>query len=480
MRLSAKLMSRNFFSKLGLGKNQGQKKKPVWWINLFLALIALYASWMHHRSGSAVSTPRNQRSTLAAPVPDLSDSLVERFAGQIERNMTLSDVLSSYDLPHELMEQLVVSTKPIYDLKKLLVGNRFELERLPDGTLKQFLYEIGPDKNLKVYLTDEGYKAALEPIQYQTRVALIAGTIQNSLFQTITELKERDQLALDLSEIFSWDLDFSCELRRSDHFKVAVEKRYLDGKFVKYGRILAAEFANRGRLYSAFYFADGTNQGGYYDAAGQSLKRDFLRAPVKFSRITSAFSRRRFHPLLKEFRPHMGVDYAAPAGTLVFAAGDGRVRLADWRGGLGRSIEIEHRNGLATMYGHLSRFARGIRPGVRVAQGEVIGYVGASGLATGPHLDYRVTRNGRFVNPLAVKFEPSTPLKAEWMADFVSQKEKWQSRFGSLEFAPPPQLASAKLPTDSNQVRLGNRSSLVSVPVEVSRKQTLSVTPSLR
>ncbi len=448
---SAERILMSFFSKPGLRKNGGQGKKPVWWINLFLAVSAFYAGWLHHRSGSAVSTRPDQKSTSAVSAPGLSDSLVERFTGQIERNMTLSDVLSSYDLPSELMQQLVATTKPIYDLKKLLVGNRFELERLPDGTLKQFLYEVDLDKNLKVYLTDEGYKAALEPIQYQTRVALLAGTIQNSLFQTIAELKERDQLALDLSEIFSWDLDFSSELRRSDHFKLAVEKRYLDGNFVKYGRILAAEFANRGRVYSAFYFTDGAAQGGYYNAAGQSLKRDFLRAPIKFSRITSAFSRRRFHPLLKEFRPHMGVDYAAAAGTPVFSAGSGRVRLAGWRGGLGRSIEIEHRNGLSTMYGHLSRFANGIRSGVVVRQGQVIGYVGASGLATGPHLDYRVMRKGRFVNPISIKFHPSTPLDAECMADFNSQKEKWQSRFASLEFAHPSLLASAKLVGDSHR-----------------------------
>jgi len=360
--------------------------------------------------------------------------------------MTLSDVLSTYDLPGELMEQLVVATKPVYNLKKLLVGNWFELERLPDGTLKQFRYEIDPEKNLKVYLTNDGYRAALESVQYETHLELIAGTIQTSLFRTINDLHERDQLALDLSEIFSWDFDFSSELRRSDHFKVAIEKRYLNGKFVKYGRILAAEFANKGKLYSAYYFADAEGHSEYYNAAGQSLKRDLLKTPVKFSRITSTFTGKRFHPVLKEFRPHMGVDYAAPVGTPVFAAGNGRVQFAGWRGGLGRAIEIEHRSRLATIYGHLSRFASGIQAGASVRQGQVIGYVGASGLATGPHLDYRVTRNGRFVNPISIKFEPSKPIKSEFLEDFQSQREKWQRRFADLSFAPQTQtqLASAR------------------------------------
>jgi murein DD-endopeptidase MepM/ murein hydrolase activator NlpD len=408
-------------------------------------MIALYASWIHYNSRSSVPTSNRESAKSAGQTATLAKSLVERFTGQIKRNMTLSDVLSAYDLPEGLMDQLVVATKPIYNLKRLLVGNWFELERLPDGTLKQFLYEIDLDKNLKVYLTDEGYKAALEPIQYQTHLELVAGTIRSSLFRTINELNERDQLALDLSEIFSWDFDFSSELRRSDHFKVAVEKRYLNGKFVKYGRILAAEFANKGKVYSAYYFADAGGHSAYYNAAGQSLKRDLLKTPIKFSRITSTFSRKRFHPLLKKFRPHMGVDYAAVVGTPVFAAGNGRVQFAGWRGGLGRSIEIEHRSGLTTKYGHLSRFAAGIRVGATVRQGEVIGYVGASGLATGPHLDYRVTRNGRLVNPVSIKFEPSKPIKSELLADFQFQREKWQSQFAALSFPQQSQRASARL-----------------------------------
>src|SRR5262245_35191122 len=426
-----------------------RKPNAVFWINVFLAVIALYASWSHYRSRSSGLDFDREGAKSAVQTSPVKEFLAERFTGQIKRNMTLSDVLSTYDFPDELIDQLVVTTKPIYNLKRLLVGNWFELERLPDGTLNQFLYEIDAEKNLKIYLTDEGYKAAFEPVQYETRLELVAGTIETSLFRTINELHERDQLALDLSEIFSWDFDFSSELRRSDHFKVAVEKRYLQGKFVKYGRILAAEFANKGRVYSAFYFVSPDGHSGYYNAEGQSLKRDLLKTPIKFSRITSAFSRKRFHPVLKEYRPHMGVDYAAAVGTPVFAAGNGRVQFAGWRGGLGRSIEIEHRNNLATMYGHLSRFAAGIRVGATVKQGEVIGYVGASGLATGPHLDYRVTRNGRFVNPASIKLEPSKPIKSDLLQDFQSQREKWQRQLATLTLPQQPQLASLSLATRS-------------------------------
>jgi murein DD-endopeptidase MepM/ murein hydrolase activator NlpD len=435
-------MSERFFVKRDSEKPSGnQIRRLVAWINLFLVLIALYASWVHYRSRSAVPSPGQQK--VLSQMVRTNRSLVERFTGTIKRNMTLSDVLSSYEVPEGLMDQLMVATQPIYDLKRLLVGNRFELERLPDGTLKQFLYEVDPEKNLKVYLTQEGYRAALEPIGLETRLQLVAGTIQGSLFRTINELNEGDQLALELAEIFSWDFDFNSELRQSDHFKVAVEKKYLNGQFLKYGKILAAEFSNRGRLYSAFYFSDQEGYSGYYNAAGQSLKRSLLKAPIKFSRITSVFTRKRFHPLLNEYRPHMGVDYAAQTGTPVYAAGNGRVEFAGWRGGLGRSIELSHQGGLSSMYGHLSRFATGVYVSAQVKQGQVIGYVGATGLATGPHLDYRILRNGKFVNPVSLRSEPSVPIKSEYQAEFQAQRERWQREFATLEFSHPPQFALA-------------------------------------
>ena len=199
--------------------------------------------------------------------------------------MTLSDVLSAYDLSHEMIHQLVVVTKPIYNLRTLIAGNRFELEKLPDGTLKTFTYAVDLDKYVEVSLTDKGYQAAMKPFEYETQRALISGTVQSSLFQTMNELNERDQLALDIAETFSYDIDFNSELRSGDHFKVAIEKQYQNGEFVKYGRILAAEFNNKGRVYSAFYFTDPQGRSEYYDARGRALKRDLLKSPVKFSRV---------------------------------------------------------------------------------------------------------------------------------------------------------------------------------------------------
>lgn len=366
-------------------------------------------------------------------------TLIEKFEGQIKKNMTLADVLSACNLPQEMAFQLVTVAKPIYNLKKLIVGNRFELEKLPDGTLKMFSYAVDLDKYVEVSLTEQGYKAEMKPFEYETRQELISGTIQTSLFQTLSEMNEGDQLALDMAEIFSYDIDFNTELQVGDHFKLAVEKHYRDGAFVKYGSILAGEFRNKERLYSAFRFTDPMGHSEYYDVLGRALKRDLLKSPLKFSRVSSGFSRRRLHPVLGVFRRHTGVDYSALSGTPVHAAGNGRVEFAGWQNGYGRFVKINHGSEYATMYGHLSRFATGIRSGATVEQGQLVGFVGATGLATGPHLHYEVARRGVLVNPLGLKFRPNLPLKTEYLAAFEAWKQRWQGQLVRLDFASSPQ-----------------------------------------
>jgi murein DD-endopeptidase MepM/ murein hydrolase activator NlpD len=306
------------------------------------------------------------------------------------------------------------------------------MEKLSDGRLKHFRYEVGLDKYLNVALTEQGYKAELKPVNYETRTEFVSGRITNSLFHATSALDEGDQLALALAEIFHYDIDFNTDLQADDHFRVAVEKQFVDGNFVKYGKILAAEFVNKRKVYWGFYFTDSRGQGGYFDEEGKSLKRELLRSPIKFSHVSSTFSRKRFHPLLNKYHSHLGVDYAAPRGTPVVAAGNGRVQYAGWKGGFGRFIQVKHGSDLTSMYGHLSRFARGIRAGTNVKQGQVIGYVGSSGLATGPHLDYRITRNGHFVNPLSAKSHRSSPLRIQQLKEFKAQSQRWRSQFAAI------------------------------------------------
>ena len=400
-------------------------------IGLLIVVLAYFLFNYYDRSTQSVRRPPCQQSekftSKILPEPDK-----EIIQGRITKNMTLGHMLTSNSFPHETINELVSASKPVYDLRKLRIGNRFELERHADGTLYAFRYNVDSEKYLEIFRVENGFQAQLLPFEYENRVHRVLGTINSSLFNTIAQLEEADQLALDMAEIFSWDIDFNTEIQKGDRFSLVVKKLYLEGDFVKYGNILAVLFSNAGKVYSGYYFEDPEGDSGYFDDNGQSLKRDFLKSPVKFSRISSRFSRRRFHPILKRRLPHLGVDYAAPRGTPVVAAGSGRIQFKGWKGGFGKFVEIRHSNGFTTMYAHLSRFARGLRRGIRVTQGQVIGYVGSTGLSTGPHLDYRVKRNGMFVNPLTLKIKPSKPLKLEYREAFQEVKTRWKNELRAI------------------------------------------------
>ena len=250
---------------------------------------------------------------------------------------------------------------------------------------------------------------------------MVAGRIDSSLFATIAELGEHPQLAFDLSEIFAWDVDFNTEIQTGDAFRVAVEKLSLDGRFVRYGRILAAQFERGERTLHAVRY-EGSRSAGYYDLDGTPLRKAFLRSPLRFTRISSRFTHSRLHPVLKTRRPHLGIDYAAPRGTPVSASADGVVVFAGRQGGFGRLVRLRHANGYETLYGHLSRID--VRRGQRVAQGDRIGAVGSTGLATGPHLDYRMTLNGRYVDPLRIQVPPAEPIPADETAAFAQARAR--------------------------------------------------------
>lgn len=371
-----------------------------------------------------------------APAPPPTPTQPKLIEGEVARNATFGQLMRARGFSPQTVYRVVRASRPVYNLARLRAGNRFELERLADGSLKGFRYQVDSDKYLKVDRTEDDFRAQLIAIEYENRVLPVAGTIESSLFGTLSDLQEKDQLALDMAEIFSWDIDFNTEIQRGDQFRLMVEKLYLEDQMVRYGDILAAEFRNSGKLYAGYRFEDPEGEVGYFDARGRSLKREFLRSPVKFSRISSRFSYRRLHPVLRKLRPHLGVDYAAPAGTRVVAAGNGQVRFRGWKGGYGKLIEINHGNGFRTYYAHLSRFARGLRAGSKVIQGQVIGYVGSTGLSTGPHLDYRVRRNGVFVNPLTLKMLPPKLLKPEYQSAFRQVRLKWQQQLAAIAFPP--------------------------------------------
>jgi murein DD-endopeptidase MepM/ murein hydrolase activator NlpD len=288
-------------------------------------------------------------------------------------------------------------------------------------------YDLDDFNYLSIEKRKDVFQASRHARTVETVMALISGSVEESLILAFDRLGEGDILALALADLFGWDIDFYIDLRPGDSFKVVFERKYLEGKFIGYGRILAAEFSNQGRTLQAFFYVPpGTQKPGYYDAEGKSLEKEFRKSPIKWARITSRFSSRRLHPIHKVYRAHYGVDYAADINTPVQATADGTVTFAGWNGASGRMVRIRHKNAYQTMYLHLRNFGPGIRRGKRVKSGDIVGYVGSSGDSTGPHLDYRITRNGSYLNPLSAKFDPVEPLKEEQLGAYKQAIEGYR------------------------------------------------------
>lgn len=255
-----------------------------------------------------------------------------------------------------------------------------------------------------------------------------SGTITDTLYESCLRAGLPSSLIMELADLFAFDIDFTSDLRVGDTFSVYFEQTVSDGRLVKAGPILAAVMQVSGRTYQAYYYELPDGYRDYFDEKGQSLRKMFLKAPLSYRRISSTFTYRRFHPVLKIYRPHLGIDYAAPTGTPVSALGDGKVVFKGWKGGFGRYVEIKHNATYKTTYGHLSRFAKGLKVGDRVRQGDVIGYVGSSGLATGPHLDFRFYKNGKPVNFLKTTFPHARSVPKKLMADFQAARERYWAK----------------------------------------------------
>jgi murein DD-endopeptidase MepM/ murein hydrolase activator NlpD len=305
------------------------------------------------------------------------------------------------------------------DPRRLRPGTVFEGTRLPDGSLEGLRVVVDMRSELIFEATASEIAFSLVEREVTSDVVRLEGTVTSSLFGAVEEAGGRPALAVEIAEIFRWDVDFLRDLRVGDEFVVIVDEQRIEGEFYRYGTIFAARFVNRDRVMNAVVYPDDDGRLGYYDLDGVPLRKMFLRSPLKFSRITSRFSHSRFHPVLKRRMPHYGVDYGAPVGTPVHATADGVVTLAANNGGAGRMVRLRHPNGYETNYLHLSSYGKGVRSGVRVSQGQVVGYVGSSGLSTGPHLDYRVKHNGGWINPLTISSPPVKPLEAGRLQRFL-------------------------------------------------------------
>ena len=359
------------------------------------------------------------------------NEVYREISGVVKRGETFFDIFKNYQLDISELFELREASADIHRLRDLRPGQPYKIFLDERDRINELTYLIDDENVLTITSTGSGFSAEKASIEYEKRLIHLSGTINDNLISSVGEGKENLMLALTVSDIFGWDIDFTTDLRKGDTFKVIVEGLYLDGQFKKYGEVVCAGFINIGQDYNAYRFEhDGIT--GYYDDEGGSLKRSFLKSPLSFRRISSSFSRNRFHPVLKTYRPHHGVDYAAPAGTPVLATGDGVVRFAGYKGQYGKLVIVRHPNGYKTYYGHLSGISSGITKGKKVKQGEIIGNVGATGVATGPHLHYEMHIGNRPVNPLTVRLPKGKAIPEKQQAEFNRMKEGMQMRLAAI------------------------------------------------
>ncbi|MBI5598651.1 MAG: peptidoglycan DD-metalloendopeptidase family protein [Deltaproteobacteria bacterium] len=353
----------------------------------------------------------------------------------IRRNDTFYTVLNEFQVPPDDIARIAKKAHAIYNLDRVKEGDVVRVTKI-GGDLKRIEYRWDRLEGLYVEkdpAVEDGFRVDRFSVPSTVGETVVSGTIESSLYEAGVKAGAGPRIIMELSDIFAWDVDFTTEIRKGDTFSVIYETVYAEGEPVGIGRILGAEMSNDGQRYVAVYYKDSNGKGDYYDQEGNSLRRMFLKSPLRYRRISSYFTKRRFHPILKLYRPHHGIDYAAPAGTPVEAAGDGRVTFSGWKSGYGNFIEIKHANSsYITGYGHLQRAARGISAGRRVGQGEVIGFVGSTGISTGPHLHYEVRRGGSLVNPLSMNAGPrNKQLDKREMAAFRAVSEQVAGRLAA-------------------------------------------------
>lgn len=331
---------------------------------------------------------------------------------------TLAALFQRHGLSAAELQRLMLSGEDAKELTRIYPGDEIKIATNSDGRLKKLVYQKVPTRILNIERHNDEFVTQIIEKAYEKRLARATGIIEDSLFAAATQAGLSERLTMELASIFGWDIDFALDIRSGDRFSLVYEELYLDGEKVEEGRIVAAEFVNQGREVRAILFTKPTGVSDYFSPDGHSMRKAFLRSPVDFRRISSRFQGERWHPVLGKKRPHRGVDYAASIGTPIKAAGDGKIIFAGNKGGYGQTVVVQHGQSYSTLYAHMSRIARGMRPGKRIQQGQTIGYVGRTGLATGPHLHYEFLVNGVHRNPLTIKLPQAQPLESEYREAF--------------------------------------------------------------
>jgi len=381
------------------------RKRVLIFSGIFSVLIfcSVYFFFFHESESNLVKPPE----------PESEYPIIE---GSIEENSTLYQSLVEKKISYRWIDLIISKLKPFLDFNRLRGGTYRFITDL-EGELVKFVFEKSPTEVYKIEKGDEGYVARKKEISLERYLVKVSGEIRSSLYEAMNAVGEQDLLTLSFAEILAWEIDFYQDLREGDQFKLVVEKLYKGDQFVQYGPIHTVEYRRGERIIRGFWYGDD-----YYNEEGVSLRKPFLKAPLRFDRISSRFSHARRHPILGGIHPHYGIDYAAPPGTSVWAVADGTVVSVGWKGGFGKQVVLRHRNGYKTYCGHLSRYGPGIKREAQVQQKQIVGYVGSTGLSTGPHLDYRLSRDGRFLNPLRGVFPPGHPLQEKNLREFHQKR----------------------------------------------------------
>lgn len=397
-----------------------------WLLVVFLALFACREP----------GTNQEQEATFEAVLPEMRygfpvDSfLVEE--SEVKNGESLSIILNRYGASAGLIHQIAQAAKGTFDVRGIRPGKKYlVLSTTQDQPLRYWIYEQDAVVYFVIDLTGEQPKIEKYEKPVEVVVRSLGGVINSSLFKTVLDAGASQELAVRLAGVFDWTVDFF-SIQKGDYFRVVYEEKLVEGEPYGMGKILAAEFNHRKKPNFAILWDNGKpNQ--YYNENAESMRKRYLKAPLEYSRISSKFSMRRFHPVLKTNRPHLGVDYAAPTGTPIRAIGDGTVLEAGYKGGNGNWVKIKHNARHATGYLHMSKIAPGILPGVRVSQGQLIGYVGSTGLATGPHLCFRFWENGKQVNPLTVQTPPADPMPAAEKPGYLLHRDSMLVQLSAVQ-----------------------------------------------
>lgn len=354
---------------------------------------------------------------------------------------SIAAIFSRFDVPPRQLHTLLAQGGPAENLKKIYPGHTLRLMTSAEEGLLRLSYPIDRLHTLEIVRKDDRFDVSTVTRTPEFRRKNASGVIDSSLFVAAGRAGMPDSLTMELAGIFGWDIDFALDIRKGDRFTVLYEEMYVEGENIGNGTILAAEFINQGKRYQAVRYTDAGGKTDYYSLDGKSMRKAFLRTPVEFSRISSGFSLGRKHPILNRIRAHKGVDYAAATGTPIKATGDGKIVFRGRKGGYGNAIVIQHGSRYSTLYGHMSKFRGGITTGSRIKQGQIIGYVGMTGLATGPHLHYEFRIDGVHRDPLRVKLPGAEPLANKYRADF---DKKAEALLAQLDLVRDVQLASTR------------------------------------